>query len=360
MHRAFILLGIVFATVIAWPLPAGHAATESAAACQPPDENLIKKRGAGYGFAGRASVPDAEKIEQYNAQVRAFNTCSHGLVDGNNDEIERVRNDGNNTIRKLADTANARIRNIEGKIHRAIEGDAPNDAAGRDDVTGFPGPTCRKPDKSLLTPISVRGRASTSISNTGRYYQLQQTYETCVRSYIGSAVSEIKEIADGANSHIREIADSANTRIAALHRESRAMIETATEAAKVEMQSVEGTPLAKFLNEANAVFENGVESVTVEGQKLRRSEDTPTGEGDPDEITCRKPQQLPNSRIPGPEICKRNRVWAGLRKAGLTLSADGQVVDNYERARDGRRMCVKVVIPAGLGSGGVSENEYCF
>ena len=50
----------------------------------------------------------------------------------------------------------------------------------------------------------------------------------------------------------------------------------------------------------------------------------PNGQGDPDAITCRAPQALPGSRLPGPEICKTNRVWAALRAQGQDVSADGR------------------------------------
>ena len=49
----------------------------------------------------------------------------------------------------------------------------------------------------------------------------------------------------------------------------------------------------------------------------------PTGEGDPDAITCRPPQPLPGSRMQGPQVCKTNRVWAQYRKDGMDVAADG-------------------------------------
>jgi len=50
---------------------------------------------------------------------------------------------------------------------------------------------------------------------------------------------------------------------------------------------------------------------------------TPIGDGDPGAITCRVPQVLPGSRLPGPTVCKFNRVWAQLRAGGMEISADG-------------------------------------
>ena len=49
----------------------------------------------------------------------------------------------------------------------------------------------------------------------------------------------------------------------------------------------------------------------------------PTGEGNPDDITCRTPQIIPNTRKRGPKVCKTNAVWAQYREDGMTVSADG-------------------------------------
>jgi beta-lactamase regulating signal transducer with metallopeptidase domain len=49
----------------------------------------------------------------------------------------------------------------------------------------------------------------------------------------------------------------------------------------------------------------------------------PQGVGDPDAITCRAPQPLPASRLPGPAVCKTNRVWAALRAGDRDIGPDG-------------------------------------
>ena len=49
----------------------------------------------------------------------------------------------------------------------------------------------------------------------------------------------------------------------------------------------------------------------------------PTGQGDPDAVTCRVPQILPGSRLAGPEVCKTNRVWAAMRAQHKDVSPDG-------------------------------------
>jgi hypothetical protein len=49
----------------------------------------------------------------------------------------------------------------------------------------------------------------------------------------------------------------------------------------------------------------------------------PTGEGNPDDITCRGPQVIPGTRKRGPKVCKTNVVWAQYREDGMTVSEDG-------------------------------------
>ena len=49
----------------------------------------------------------------------------------------------------------------------------------------------------------------------------------------------------------------------------------------------------------------------------------PTGEGDPEEVVCRRPMPIPNRRVSGPKVCKKNAVWAQYREDGMEVSADG-------------------------------------
>lgn len=49
----------------------------------------------------------------------------------------------------------------------------------------------------------------------------------------------------------------------------------------------------------------------------------PTGEGDPDAITCRPPQPIPDTRLRGPEVCKKNSTWAQYRRDGMDVAPDG-------------------------------------
>jgi hypothetical protein len=60
---------------------------------------------------------------------------------------------------------------------------------------------------------------------------------------------------------------------------------------------------------------------------------TPSGEGDPDAITCRAPQPMPSGGM-GPQICIHNSVWARLTLTGQDLSADGKSVFKREAVSD--------------------------
>ncbi len=52
---------------------------------------------------------------------------------------------------------------------------------------------------------------------------------------------------------------------------------------------------------------------------------TPSGDGNPDAIVCRAPQALAGGGT-GPKVCMHNNVWARLTMTGQDLSADGKSV----------------------------------
>jgi hypothetical protein len=56
--------------------------------------------------------------------------------------------------------------------------------------------------------------------------------------------------------------------------------------------------------------------------------DTPSGGGDPNAVVCRAPQRLPSGAM-GPKICLKNDIWVRLSLTGKDLSADGKSV--FER-----------------------------
>jgi beta-lactamase regulating signal transducer with metallopeptidase domain len=52
----------------------------------------------------------------------------------------------------------------------------------------------------------------------------------------------------------------------------------------------------------------------------------PEGDGNPEGITCRVPEPLPGSRLPGPKICQTNRQWAALRARHEDITPDGESI----------------------------------
>ncbi len=82
---------------------------------------------------------------------------------------------------------------------------------------------------------------------------------------------------------------------------------------------------------------------------------TPTGEGDPNAITCRAPQTLPGSRLKGPEVCKSNAVWAQYRRDGMEPAADGVHDVRAEKWRSVNPQACHAATP---GGGGTSNMIY--
>jgi hypothetical protein len=54
--------------------------------------------------------------------------------------------------------------------------------------------------------------------------------------------------------------------------------------------------------------------------------DQPTGEGNPDAITCRPRQALTGSRTMGAEACARNSFWAKLAVGGCILTPGNRTI----------------------------------
>jgi hypothetical protein len=349
----FAALALRGGSVFAQP-PAANA--PAPAVCQKPDESLITSRG---GYAGRMETPDDEKIKLYNAQARTFNDCMRKLIDSSSAEMDRIRDEGNAAIKAVAETANHQSIDIAEKMEAAIAGHTPSSLAQADPAGWqYPDADCAIPDKALMK--AARGKKGTSAKATGKVDAQQQDYHACVQAYIKQAAAEMQQIEASANARINEIADRTNARISGLHDQVNSAIAIANHAATDEIQTVRGTPLE--INPVN-YFKDGLENVTVEGQPPLALADTPKGEGDPHTIVCRKPQQLPDSRLLGPEICKRNRVWAALYQAGKDISSDGQTILPSEKSRTINRAsmaCIKVPVLNGQEAySGYFINEYC-
>lgn len=75
----------------------------------------------------------------------------------------------------------------------------------------------------------------------------------------------------------------------------------------------------------------------------------PRGNGDPDAVTCRVPQQLPGSRLPGPEVCETNRFWAALYAEGGSLGPDGLTLTATRRFGEEGKFCSAALLGASSG-----------
>lgn len=316
-----------------WNAPQNAAAQTPPTACEKPDETLLKSRGA---YSGRAQLPDAAKIDLYNEQGRRFNECTRNLIGGNNEQIDRVRDSANDRIRHVADAANKQISAVAAQMRAAATG-APPPASSK---SSFPGPQCRAPDASLLK--TSRRDARTSTARGEQYLKQEESHEACIRDYVDRALAETRRIATAANLEIRQIADDANSRIAALHATVRGGIQTAASVALVRSQMVEGTPLAA----TDPVLQARSAADPIENSQADRDlwpevKDTPAGEGVAWAITCRAPQRLADSQLLGPRVCKRNGVWAALRRAGKDIGPDGRTVMKYDVTRKNPAACIQ-------------------
>ena len=333
---------------------ASGALAQAPTVCNKPDSTLLRSRGA---YSGRAQLPDADRIELYNAQARKFNECTRSLVEGNNGEIDRVRDEANAHIRRITDDANRRINAIQAKMHWAAGGAVPDDPENLAKDSAFPNPKCQEPDPSLLRTAPRKAGGVSSLARGAEYVRQEQTYNACVRSYLERAGAAAKEIAAAANLEIRRTADDANTSIAGLRSVVRNGIATANSAAMAKSHEVEGTPLSRYdpILQARAA-ENPLENAKSDPKLWPVLRDTPSGEGDRRSITCRAPQQLPDSHLLGPEVCRRNGVWAELRREGKDVSPDGTTTFNLVESRSTNLAGCNKISP---GQGGNLNAAFC-
>lgn len=301
----------IWACLLILACVAQAAEPASAQTCQKPDESLLPQAAA-RGLA----APDDQKIALYNQQVRRFDACTRQApADA---QIERLRMEAGVVIRKISDTANAQIADIQVKMEMARTGSVAGTVSqAPPGGLSFPAPECKEADRSLLEPKRKNGKIVRSMDVISPEYEEQdQKHKACVETYMQQAFAELRQTGSAAEAQIKQVRDDVNGRIARL--------KPAGSTGSAALAPGDG--LVNWQG-------SGIENVTVEGARLRESKDTPKGEGDPDIIACRAPQQLPYSRLQGPEICKRNRDWAALYKAGMDISSDGASVVASEKAR---------------------------
>ena len=192
--------------------------------CQTPDESLLPQGGP----------PDDQKIALYNQQVRRFAACARQApVDA---EIQRLRMEAGMVIRKISDTANAQIADIQAKMEMArtgsVAGAATQAPAG---AVSFPAPECKEADRSLLEPKRKNGKIVRSMDVISPEYEEQdEKHKACVETYMQQAFAELKQTGSAAEAQIAQVRDEVNGRIARL-------------AASAKTSPAAGAPLA--LNE---------------------------------------------------------------------------------------------------------------
>jgi hypothetical protein len=257
------------------------------------------------------------RIAKYNRESVAFTRCTNDYIQYTNGEIQKIRNDANDRIKFVTDSANRQTKDIDAKIRAAMAGTV---LAGGSQL-GFPPSECHNPDDTLLK--SKTGKSD--IARTNRYDEQKRAYEPCMRTYIEQARGEIQQVQANAQAALALIADDANTRIRLLNGKVGDARSTADDAAREGAQSMdELRALTIAPGEANLV---------TAYPRPPRSADSPKGNGYPDAIACRAPQIQPDSRLLGPEVCRRNRDWAQLFHDGSDISADGLRIVDSERRR---------------------------
>jgi hypothetical protein len=327
--------------------------------CAKPDDKLIKllKRKPEYSnIGGRA---DSGAVGSYNALVKAYNlgvrsydSCISSYISAANGEIARLHDEAVAHIKQISDDANGRIKLIEKQITDVVDeanGTGGVPTAREADISQYPPSDCKKPAEIE--------RERRTIARTTKYDQEERVYRSCVASYIADASGEIKQIQNNVSGGTRQIAEDANSRIGLVKGRIRDAIADADQTASADNPAAPSG--GEITLAAIPPTDPGTESIVVTGERIKRSVDTPTGEGDPDAISCRLPQQLPDSRIPGPEICKRNSEWASLHKAGNDISSDGRSVVPSEQSRTTHAGMICTKVTTGSPYAGYITNELC-
>jgi len=323
--------------------------------CARPDRALIKVESDGQTSWTSQTVASAK----YNRQVKGFNDCTRVYVVNANREITRIRDDAQIQLDQMIGSATGRIHRIERQVTDAIEsvkavnGIASVAPSGPDTAPdAFPEAECKMPDQNLLVPLR---RARDNAARERLYDGQLKAYENCMRGWIAQAKSEIAQIKRDAEASMKLVTADANRQILqiwdtileAVQQADLAEKEQANALASLKQQLAAAMPAPSSSHETETVIAS--ETVVSSDVHLPRSADQPTGEGDPNAISCRARQQLPGSRLLGPEICKRNREWASLNKEGKNLSPDGLKITDAEKNRTlNPQTCVrKTAIPTG-------------
>ncbi len=334
-HLAIIPMLLVPAGAVAQTAADQLTKTVQETQCARPDRTLIKVESGGQTQWTSQSAPSVK----YDRQVKGFNDCTRVYVDQANLEITRIRDETQTRLDQITENATNRIRRIERQINNAIErvkevnGLASIASSGPDmALDAFPEPECQTPDEKLLIP--QRGARDNS-ARERRYDGQIRSYQGCMRGWIEQAKSEISQIKADAEASMKPVTADANRQILEIWDTILEAVKQADLAQKEQAAALTDlkAQLAAAIPPPATSSPTASENVVVTDTRLPRSADQPTGKGDPDVISCRSPQQLPGSRLMGPEICKRNREWATLTDRGENISPDGKKILEGEKHR---------------------------
>lgn len=84
-----------------------------------------------------------------------------------------------------------------------------------------------------------------------------------------------------------------------------------------------------------------------------------------DDMVCRKPQQLPSSRLKGPQVCLKASQWAEIARQGLEIGADGrhyvaQALVLEKNASVSPQPCIRVGSPGASTGFNAMPRYECF
>ncbi len=298
--------------------------------CVKPDQRLITVQSGDIG----SRFGDGRISKKYDEQVNAFNACMRSYLDNADREITRLRTETKARRDQISQTASDRIRRIERQIGDALQAISAAQAwkepplrASDVGLDAFPDPECKAPDAHVL---DVRRGAKDDRARQRQYEAQIQDHTSCMQLWIAQGRNEISQIKIDAEAELKKVTADANRKVGEISASTQDAAKQADIVQREQGQAVAALRTALGAGSA-AVDPLTGGSLTKLEDKLQRSQDTPTGAGAPEAITCRTRQPLADSRLLGPEICKRNRVWAELYKAGQTISADGQKIVNSEK-----------------------------
>lgn len=120
---------------------------------------------------------------------------------------------------------------------------APMAPAALPDGTGYPDPSCTKPQMNLVKPEAGNSAAVALYNEKVRKFNKQAVaYDACLHAYIDTANRNVKAIQDKANADLKATTERANAAMKAIED-------------KIRQAVTDGKDVAAALNQDNAALE---------------------------------------------------------------------------------------------------------